>query len=129
MRLGYVIVYVPDVAAALAFYTRAFGFERRFVSPGGEYGELETGATALGFVAEAFIGQSGLKFRPHRTGETPAATEIGLVTEDVEAAITKAIAAGATLAKPAERKPWGQIVGYVTDPNGVLIELCTAMGG
>lgn len=45
MRLGYVIIHVPTVPAALAFYERAFGFKRRFLAPGGEYGELQSGAT------------------------------------------------------------------------------------
>ena len=129
MRFGYVIVYVPDVATALDYYNRAFGLPTRFVAPGGEYGELETGATALAFAAERFISESGLAFAPHRAGALPAATELGLVTEDVAAAMEKAIAAGGTLAKPAERKPWGQTVGYVRDPNGVLVEICTPISG
>jgi len=32
MRLGYVILYVPDVPASLAFYERAFGLKRRRVA-------------------------------------------------------------------------------------------------
>lgn len=39
-RFGYTIVYVPEVQAALDFYTRAFGFEQRFISPDSSYGEL-----------------------------------------------------------------------------------------
>jgi lactoylglutathione lyase len=26
-------------------------------------------------------------------------------------------------------KPWGQVVTYVRDGDGVLVELCSAMGG
>src|SRR6266487_1481592 len=36
--------YVPDVAASLAFFTRAFGLARRFLHESETYGELETGA-------------------------------------------------------------------------------------
>ena len=36
MRLGYVILYVPDVAAAVEFYERAFGLSRRFVHESGQ---------------------------------------------------------------------------------------------
>ena len=36
MRLGYIIVYVPDVPAALDFYERAFGLERRFLHIAGQ---------------------------------------------------------------------------------------------
>ena len=42
MRLGYTILYVPDVRAALAFYGKAFGLATRFVHESGDWGELET---------------------------------------------------------------------------------------
>ena len=47
MRLGYAIHTVPDVAATLALHGRAFGLATRFVAPGDQYGELETGGTAM----------------------------------------------------------------------------------
>lgn len=129
MRLGYVIIHVPDVSAALAFYERAFGFERRFVAPGGEYGELQTGDTALAFAAETLIAQYGLGVRENRTDQAPAGIEIALVTDDVSTAYAKAIAAGATPAKPPAEKPWGQTVAYVRDLNGFLVEICSPIGG
>ncbi len=51
MKFGYTIVYVPDVAASLAFFEKAFGLERRFLHESGTYGELATGETALAFAA------------------------------------------------------------------------------
>ena len=53
--LGYVILYVNDVAASLAFYEKAFGLARRFFHDdnGKAYGELETGATRLAFASVA----------------------------------------------------------------------------
>jgi selenide,water dikinase len=53
MQLGYTIVYVPDVAASLAFFEQAFGLQRRFLHEAGDYGELDTGATTLAFAAHA----------------------------------------------------------------------------
>lgn len=46
--LGYVILYVRDVPASLAFYENAFGLTRRFFhdDEGKAYGELETGPPA-----------------------------------------------------------------------------------
>jgi len=125
MRLGYVIIHVPDVPAALAFYERAFGLERRFLAPGDQYGELQTGSTALAFAAEALIAQYDLGVRANRPDQAPAGVEIGLVTDDVVAAYTKAIAEGATEARPPAEKPWGQIVAYVRDLNGFLVEICS----
>ena len=50
MKLRWTIVYVPDVEATMAFYEKAFGLERRFVSEEGGYGEMETGETRIGSV-------------------------------------------------------------------------------
>ena len=41
MQFGYTIIYVPDVVASLAFFTRAFGLARRFLHESGTYGEVE----------------------------------------------------------------------------------------
>lgn len=127
MRLGYVIRYVPDVARTLAFYEAAFGLKRRFLHESGTYGELETGATALAFAGEAMVAGQGLDFRRVSTSAKPAAQEVGLVTADVPAAYATAVAAGAVPLKPPETKPWGQIVAYVRDCDGNLVELCTAI--
>jgi lactoylglutathione lyase len=125
MQLGYVIFYVPDVEAAIAFYERAFGMKRRFLVPG-EYGELDTGATALGFASENMADKNGVSIRPsRRTDAQSAAAEIAFVLEDPAAAFDQAVAAGAAPVKRAERKPWGQTVAYVRDLNGFLVELCT----
>lgn len=47
--LGYVILYVNDIAASLAFYEKAFGLAKRFFHDdhGKAYGELETGSARL----------------------------------------------------------------------------------
>jgi lactoylglutathione lyase len=51
--------------------------------------------------------------------------ELGIVTQAVEALYQRAIQAGAIPVKEPEQKPWGQIVGYVRDLNGFLVEICT----
>ena len=128
MRLGYVIVYVADVPATLAFYERAFGLSRRFLHESNAYGELETGGTALAFAAESLIALNGLKAHPNRPTDHPAGAEIGLVTDDVAAAYRKAVSAGAAAYKAPALKPWGQTVSYVRDNNGFLVEICSPMG-
>ena len=126
MRLGYVILHVADVAASVAFYERAFGLKRRFLHESGEYAEMETGATALAFAAEALAERNGLPPRPHGAGAPrPFGTEVASVTEDVDAAYREALAAGAEAALAPAAKPWGQMVGYVRDPDGFLVELCS----
>lgn len=125
MKFGYTILYVDDVEATIAFYGRAFGLEGTVLAAG-EYGELATGATKLAFAARSHV--TKLVATPlHPTGlDAPAsAVEIGLVTDDVQAAFDRAIAAGATKVAPPAEKPWGQTVAYVRDTSGFLVELCT----
>ncbi|MEK8030611.1 VOC family protein [Ideonella sp. DXS29W] len=129
MRFAYTIAYVDNVEASLAFFEQAFGLKRRFVAPGGGYGELETGGTALAFADHATArGSLGQDYLPADQSERPLGIEIGLVTEDVPAACDRAVTAGARLLTPPTVKPWGQTVAYVRCPDGVLVELCTAMG-
>ena len=129
MKLGYTIIYVPDVAASLDFYSRAFGLARRFLHESGAYGELETGETTLAFAAHALgeMNFAGGHVEAHASSR-PLGMEVGLVTDDVEAAHRRALEAGATeLAAPLAR-PWGQVVSYVRCPDGSLVELCTPVG-
>lgn len=129
MKFAYTIAYVADVEASLAFFERAFGLARRFVAPGGGYGELETGATALAFAQhDTARGNLGHDYVAADTSAAPLGVEIGLVTPDVAAACERAVAAGADLLAPPKTKPWGQTVAYVRCPDGMLVELCTAMG-
>lgn len=130
MTLAYTILYVPDVEAALAFYETAFGLTRRFIAPSGDYGELETGATALAFAAESLI-ESVLPvaYAKNRKDREPAGIEVAFTTDDVAAALTKAEVAGAEVVLQPIVKPWGQTVAYVRDLNGVLVEIGTPMGG
>ncbi len=124
---GYVIVYVPDVARAVEFYERAFGVQRRFVHPSGQYAELETGATALAFANESFTPSQGA-FAPNRRDRPAAGAELALVVPDVPAAVARAVQSGAEQVVEPTVKPWGQTIAYVRDLDGFLVELCTAMG-
>lgn len=128
MKLGYTIIYVPDVAQAVAFYQAAFGLTLRFITPEGDYAEMETGATTLSFASEVLAASHGFEFAPNRAGHPPAGIEICLITDDVPTAHARALATGAVELSSAKAKPWGQVVSYLRDPNGVLVELATPMG-
>ena len=129
MKLGYTILYVPDVAASLAFYEKAFGLKTRFLHESGSYGELETGATTLSFAAHD-LGDGNFPGGHVRANESPQplGMEIALVTQDVVAAHAAAIRAGAKELASPSKKPWGQVVSYVRAPDGCLIEICTPIG-
>ena len=126
MKFGYTILYVDSVVDSLAFYERAFGLERGMVTPAYEYGELKTGDTKLAFAATSFVKTlTNVSFDSAKPDRGAPPMELGLVTDDVEAAF----AAGAVIVKKPETKPWGQMVGYVRDNNGFIVEICSPMGG
>lgn len=128
MKLGYAILYVESVADTVAFYERAFGLERGTVTPTNEYGELKTGDTKLAFAAQSFVKTvTGVPFEEAGPAKAAPPVELGLVTNEVEAAFAKAVAAGAVAVKEPEKKPWGQLVGYVRDNNGFLVEICSPL--
>jgi catechol 2,3-dioxygenase-like lactoylglutathione lyase family enzyme len=130
MKLGYTIVYVPDVAQSLKFFKQAFGLPTRFLHESGTYGEVETGETTLAFAAHA-LGDSNFPGGHVAASESaqPLGMELGLVTPDVPAAHGRALAAGATQLAAPVTKPWGQVVSYVRCPDGTLVELCSPVGG
>jgi lactoylglutathione lyase len=129
LRFAWTILHVADVPAAVAFYERAFGLSRRFVDPQGTYAELETGSTVLAFAAHELVRRIGAHLNSSAEA-APRGFEIALVAEaaSIESAYARAVEAGCTPVKPLAAMPWGQTVGFVRDPNGVLVEICTAAG-
>lgn len=128
MKFGYTIVYVSSVTSTLNFYKKAFGFETRFLHESEQYGELSTGETVLAFASHA-MGETNLVkgYQKTNSGSLPLGIELAFVTENVLAAYSKAISAGAvSISEPCE-KPWGQTVAYVRDTDGVIVELCSPM--
>jgi catechol 2,3-dioxygenase-like lactoylglutathione lyase family enzyme len=126
MRLAWVIRYVADVAATAAFYQRAFGMEQRFAA-GGDFVAMETGGTVLAFAREGFVTPQGIAFAPQRPEAPAQATEIAFEVADVASAHGRALAAGAIQVLAPGRKPWGQDVSYLRDPDGALVELCSPL--
>ncbi len=128
MKFGYTILYVESVEATIDFYQRAFGFTLGMVTEGGEYGELVTGDTKLAFAANSFVETlTKVLFEKASPNKAAPPLELGFVTEFVQADFDRAVAAGAVVVKQPEQKPWGQVVGYVRDNNGFLVEICSPM--
>lgn len=126
-RLGHVIYYVEDVAKTMDFFEKAFGLKKSFMDPTGHYGQMETGATALGFASLELAKQNLTQgFKPISQKELPGC-EISLIAKDVHRSLTHAVKAGAELVESPEEKPWGQIVAYVRDFNGILVEISSDM--
>lgn len=130
VKFGYTILYVEDVEKSIAFYENAFGFSRKFVTPENDYGELITGETTISFASKKLAAQN-LKdgFIESNPEDKPFAIELGFITDNVGELVQKATSFGAVLIKEPTQKPWGQIVAYVRDLDGFLIEICTEVQG
>lgn len=115
-RIGYVILYVADLEASIAFYRDVLGLPHRFTDAG--YAEFGTAGTRFALYerrrAEWLTGQA---VRPG-----PAA-EIVLVVDDVDAQVHRLADQGVTvLSGPADR-PWGHRTVHLADPDGFVVEL------
>ena len=126
MKFAYTILYVEDVNQTITFYESAFGFQKKFSTPEGDYGELISGETTLAF-ASIKLGETNFSkgFQKSSLQQRPFGIELAFTTDNIEADFQKAIAAGAVEEEAVVQKPWGQKVGYLRDINGFLIEICT----
>lgn len=122
MRFRYSILYVDDVPATLAFYKKAFGFETGFLHEGKDYGELIIGDTKLAFSAKSLMREIGKT--PSDADPKAPSFELAFETETVAEDFARAVAAGAAPIQEPTEMPWGQVISYVSDPNGFLIEIC-----
>lgn len=108
---------VADCAAAIAFYTRAFGAEEmmRMPTPDGKimHAEIRIGDSFLMLSDEApDWGARG----PNHYGGSPVS--VMLYLPDADATYAAALAAGATSIRPMENQFWGDRMGRVADPFG-----------
>ena len=126
IQYSYTILYVSDVPKTIEFYTRAFGFKQKLLTPENDYGELESGTTTIAF-ASLDLGKSNFKkgISANNLDKQAFGIELAFTTLEVDRVMEKATSNGAVLFEEAVIKPWGQKVGYVRDPNGFLIEICT----
>lgn len=108
---------VGDAAAAIAFYSDAFGATEKFrlVEPNGRVGhaELTFGPTTI-MLSDEFP-EFGIR-APAAFGGT--SVTIHLHVDDADALIVRAVAAGATLERAAQDQFYGERSGSVRDPYG-----------
>ena len=108
---------VESAADAIEFYKRAFGAEEtvRMNAPDGSIGhaELQIGDSKL-MLSDPFP-QSTVRPPTERGGPTAS---VFLYVEDVDAAFTRAVDAGAKVEMELEDMFWGDRFGTVSDPFG-----------
>ena len=116
---------VRDAAAAIDFYTQAFGAKElmRFEVQGQvAYAELAFGNSHVSLGEEA--AESGYP-GPGTLGGSPVT--IDLAVEDADAAMQRAVAAGAKIAMPVSNQFYGERTGQVLDPFGYTWSLSTRL--
>lgn len=115
---------VTDVKAALSFYQKAFGFEKRGImnGPGGKpvHAELRLRDTSLMLGPE--MPEMGAK-SAKSLGASP--TTLYLLVENVDKVVAKAIKLGATPLGPVADMFWGDRCGRLTDPEGYTWYIAT----
>lgn len=121
-RVDYVILYVKDLDASIAFYKDVVGLPFKFQDSG--YAEFATEGTKF-----ALFDRSNLPGLIGRDGvEDGAAGEVALLVEDVDAEAARVAGSGATvLAGPVDR-PWGQRTFHFLDPDGHVVEFAKELG-
>lgn len=107
---------VPDLAAAEDFYTKAFGLRTgRRLGPG--VVELLGGPTPL-YLLQNEAGSAATEdgdVRDYERHWTPL--HLDWVVADIDAALVRAVAAGATLEQSVRERRWGRIA-VLADPFG-----------
>ena len=106
-----------DAAAAIAYYVKAFGAveQGRLPGPGGKlmHAMIRIGDSPLMLVDEmpewGALGPQSLKGSP---------VTIHLYVEDVDAAVARAVDAGARITMPVADMFWGDRYGQIEDPFG-----------
>ena len=115
---------VRDCVAAIEFYQRAFGAEKtmQLVMPDGKlaHAEIRIGDSTLMLSEENE--QWGNK-SPAALGGSPMS--LALYVDDVDAAFSKAIMAGATEVRPVQDQFYGDRSGTLKDPYGYQWTLAT----
>jgi lactoylglutathione lyase len=86
------------------------------------------GEITLSFVS-INLANSNLKdgFTESNLANKPFGIEIGFTTDNVEDTVRAAIKASGIIIENPKTKPWGQVVAYLRDIDGFLIEICTVM--
>lgn len=105
---------VPDLKAAEAFYTRAFDLQvtRRF----GGVLELSNGSTLIHLLEKA-EGTDAAEDDPRFYGRHWTPVHLDIVVDDIEAALLRAIEAGARVEQDPVKRVWGHIA-MLADPFG-----------
>jgi len=124
MKFSHISLFVRDVGQAVAFYEKAFGMKPRFIHESGQFAEMQLGEAVLHFAASEPVRANLTQgFQENSLSNLPPGIELCFETNDVATAFSTAVEAGAVAYAEPTTRPWGQIVAYVRDLDGILIEI------
>lgn len=120
-RLSLVTLGVADLQRSRRFYEDGLGWKRGNDNPGVAFYQLPGGIFALWsraeLAADAKVADTGATF------SGVALAYNARTRDEVDRVLAEAIAAGATLLKPAQEVFWGGYSGYFADPDGHIFEV------
>jgi lactoylglutathione lyase len=116
-------LFVEDMEARIAFYTRVLAFEVVRHEPGG-YASLRLGGILLGIGPVAKLPEEGGYFgrdiSAHRRG---LGVEIVLEVDDVDGRRDRVAASGHPIFEPLQDRPWGLRDFRISDPDGYYLRI------
>ncbi|HZA27277.1 MAG TPA: VOC family protein [Actinomycetota bacterium] len=116
-RLDYVIRFVHDLDASVAFYRDLLGVPLKVVGDG--YVEFDTENVKFGLYERSRLPQL-LGKAPKRAGPDG---EVAFLVDDVDAWAHRLNEAGVHLLSGPTDRPWGHRTVHIADPDGLIVEL------
>jgi lactoylglutathione lyase len=113
MQIGYVNVFVSDLAGAVEFYQGKLGLELEFSSPEHGYASFSAGAVRLGVAVPG----------PDEAGLIGRHTGVGLSVADLAAEHARLSGLEVNFTMPPARQPWGGFMALMADPDGNVFYL------
>ena len=109
-RLIRVLIRVPDIETAAAFYDQVLGVSGRRISPGRHHVAL--GEVELACYDPAADGDL------HDTAQSPSFWQLYVAVDDLEAVLERVRSTSGHIEQPISTKPWGERSFYAADPFG-----------
>lgn len=120
-RISMITLGVNDLETSVRFYQRGLGFPRMESAPEVAFFTLNGSWLGL-YDRQALAEDATVPAQGQGFAGFTLAHNLNSETE-VDHLLQQAVAAGATLVKPAQRVFWGGYSGYFSDPDGYLWEI------